>query len=32
VPKDGVTSTVTAADMAANLDPKPPAATKKKKQ
>jgi hypothetical protein len=32
VPKDGVVSTVTAADMAANLDPKPPAATKKKKQ
>ena len=32
VPKDGVASTVTAADMAANLDPKPPAATKKKKQ
>ena len=32
VPKDGVVSTVTAADIAANLDPKPPAATKKKKQ
>jgi len=32
VPKDGVASTVTAADIAANLDPKPPAATKKKKQ
>ena len=32
VPKDGVVSTVTAADIAANLDPKPPAATKKKQK
>ena len=32
VPKDGVASTVTAADIAANLDPKPPAATKKKQK